>query len=76
MLEMCKYSCEEICSGSSCLGIQDNETVRKCGKEVLLCLYCQTVVQTYVLFITDTVKANTCIYLTWVDEIKFDTKRH
>ncbi|XP_052677376.1 cell death abnormality protein 1-like [Crassostrea angulata] len=41
MLEKCKYSCEEICSGSSCLEIVDNETVRQCGKEVLFRLFSQ-----------------------------------
>lgn len=60
MLEKCKYSCEEICSGSSCLEIKDNETFRKCGKEVLFRLFSQ--VLSYVLFITDTVKTNTFFF--------------
>lgn len=60
MLEKCKYSCEEICSGRSCLEIVDNETVRQCGKEVLFRLFNQ--VWSYVLFITGTRKTNTCIF--------------
>lgn len=41
MLEQCKYSCEEICSGSSCLETKDNKTDRECGKEILFRLCSQ-----------------------------------
>lgn len=39
MLEACHYRCNEICSGSSCLEIQESKSVKKCGKDVCFLCY-------------------------------------